>query len=218
MTTPQILEHDVIKRLSVYLNFLKTLPANGPANITAGKLGQEVGVASSQVVADISHVGTENHPKIGYITEYLIADIEHTLGYDNVDRAILVGVGHLGKAILSYPGFANYGLDIVAAFDIDPELISTEINGKQIFDIQDMQKVCEDLGAHIGIITAPAQFAQIVANTMVECNIRGIWNFAPTYLNVPENVLVENENIADSLVILSHRLADDIVMKEIAGN
>lgn len=215
MTTTQGLDHDVIKRLTVYLTFLKDLPAEGPDNITPEKLGEGVGVAPRQIVSDVALINAKSHPKIGYIIEYLTADIERALGYDSVDKAILVGVGHLGKALLAYPGFSNYGMEIVAAFDVDPSLVGTEVNGKQVYDVQQMAEICETTGAHIGIITAPAPFAQIIANTMVECHIRGIWNFAPTYLSVPETVLVENENIADSLAVLSHRLSDQIVMAEI---
>ncbi|MDD5953224.1 MAG: redox-sensing transcriptional repressor Rex [Oscillospiraceae bacterium] len=215
MEQSKTLAHEVVQRLSLYLNYLKTLPENGPANITAEKLGEAVDVAGCQVVSDLQNVGAENHPKIGYITEYLLADIERTLGYDNVDRAILVGVGHLGKAILSYPGFANYGLHILAAFDTDPAVIGTQVNNIPVHDVAEMAAVCGDLGVHIGIITAPAKFAQSIADQMVDCDIRGIWNFAPTHLKVPDTVLVENENIADSLVILSQRLADQIVTKEL---
>lgn len=210
-----VASHDIVKRLAVYLNYLKTRPENGPANITPEKLGEAVGVASGQIIADLIPVGTECHPKIGYITEYLIADIEHALGYDNVDRAILVGAGHLGKAVLSYKGFNHYGLHIVAAFDTNPNLIGTEVNGIPVYGMEQMTQICEDFGVHIGIITAPADFAQGIADQMIACNIRGIWNFAPTYLKVPENILVENENIADSLVVLSRRLAD-VIVEEIA--
>lgn len=214
MAKQNAISHDVMKRLSMYLTHLKLRPTNGPANVTAEQLGKSVGLAAAQINADISQVGTENHPKIGYITEYLISDIEKALGYDNVDRAILVGVGHLGQALLSYQGFNHYGLDIVAAFDTNPELIGTEINGKKIFDAKQMKEICQDLGVRIGIITAPAKCAQSIAEEMVECNMLAIWNFAPTFLQVPEGILVENENIADSLVVLSRRLADKLILQE----
>ena len=123
---------------------------------------------------------------------------------------MLVGVGQLGSALLSYRGFEEYGLNIVAGFDINPKVVSLDINGKHIFHLDDIEKVCSKLGVKIGIITVPMQNAQMVCNRLVQSGILAIWNFAPAHLKVPKNILVHNENMAVSLAFLSKHLEEGL--------
>ena len=139
-------------------------------------------------------------------------DISQFLGYDNTTDAILVGAGKLGQALLSYGGFGAYGLNIRAAFDICPSDNTVEM--KTILPMEQMSSFCRSNKILMGIITVPAQFAQQVCDQMIACGIQAIWNFAPVHLDVPESILVQNENMATSLAVLSMHLQAHIKEKK----
>ena len=136
----------------------------------------------------------------------LIKDIEIVLGLNNDYCAVLIGVGSLGTALLNYGGFTNYGLKIIAAFDNKVELINKEVNGIKVYDINYLKDYIANENVHIGIITVPRDYAQDVANLLVEAGIEAIWNFAPVSLVVKEGVIVSNMDMAQSLATLSHKL------------
>ena len=160
-----------------------------------------------QVRKDLALISSGGKPKVGYRISELEADIERFLGYDNINSAVIVGAGHLGKALMSYVGFKQYGLEIIAAFDSDPSLWNTAFNGITVFPPEKMADIAERLKLHIGIITVPAPHAQEVCDRLVEAGVRAIWNFAPTVLRVPEGILVQNENMASSLALLCNHLS-----------
>jgi len=202
-----------IQRLPMYLNCLKAKQQENIKNISARVIADELRFNEVQVRKDFASVSNfGGRPKTGYETDVLIADIENFLGYNNPKNAVLVGVGQLGSALLSYKGFEEYGLNIVAGFDINPNVISLkEIDGKKIFHLNDIQKVCSDLGGvEIGIITVPMQNAQMVCDKLVQSGILAVWNFAPAHLKVPQNILVHNENMAVSLAFLSKHLEESL--------
>lgn len=201
-----------IRRLPMYLNCLKAKQQENIRNISARVIADELRFNEVQVRKDFASVSNfGGRPKTGYETDVIIADIETFLGYNNTKNAVLVGVGQLGSALLSYRGFEEYGLNIVAGFDINPKVVSTDINGINIFHLDDIQKVCKNLGVKIGIITVPVQNAQMVCDKLVEGGILAIWNFAPAHLKVPENILVHNENMAVSLAFLSKHLEETLI-------
>ena len=192
--------------MTKYLYYLEGLGADAPENISATTIAKALELNDVLVRKDLASVSNGGRPKTGYVTKELMADISHFLGHDNTSDAVLAGVGNLGKALMSYDNFKNYGLDIVAAFDISPELVGTEINGKKIFACEKMKNLCERLNIKIGIITVPAEHAQSVCDMMIECGIKAIWNFAPVNLKLPDDVVVKNENMAASLAVLIKRL------------
>jgi len=145
-------------------------------------------------------------PKKGFPIKKLIADIEAFLGCNDVRRAVLVGAGSLGRALLSYGGFEQYGLNIVAAFDSNDSLIGRLICGRHILPPDRIANVCREKGIRIGIITVPADQAQAVCDRLVEGGILAVWNFAPVRLSAPKHILVQNENMAASLALLSRHL------------
>jgi len=198
----------VLQRLPNYLSYLKGLSKEGPANISATTIANGLGLNQVQVRKDLAMVCSGGRPKIGYITEDLIAQIEHFLGYDDVRSAVLIGVGHLGRALLSYRGFEQYGLEIVAAFDTDEDLIDTEVSGKRIFPLSKLKDLRKRLGVHIGILAVPEDCAQGVCDLLIESGILAVWNFAPVHLKGNKDVLIQNENMAASLAVLSTRLAE----------
>lgn len=193
-----------LRRLPLYLNYLKSLPKDSTLNISATAIAEALSLNDVQVRKDLALISSGGRPKIGYVTGNLITDIEEFLGYDDSGSAVIVGAGNLGRALLSYEGFKEYGIDIVAAFDTKCSIIGTPINGKQIFPAVKLADLCRRMKIKLGIITVPPQEAQKVCHDLVNGGVSAIWNFAPVHLNVPENILVKNENLACSLRCFLH--------------
>lgn len=193
----------VLKRLPSYLSYLKSIHNSPSPYISATALANALGMGEVQVRKDLAMVSDGGRPKIGYVRENLIEDLEQFLGYDNTTDAILVGAGKLGLALMDYSGFQAYGLNILAAFDAKP---SVSEEGKPVFPMEQMESFCKTNKILMGIITVPAQYAQLVCDKMIQCGIKAIWNFAPIHLDVPDHILVQNENMATSLAVLSMHL------------
>lgn len=200
----------VLNRLPIYLNYLKALPDDSPPNISATTLAHQLGLGEVLVRKDLAEVSDKGRPKVGYKVTALIDSIEEFLGYKNVKDAVIVGAGKLGLALLDYGGFKNYGLNIVAAFDTDPAKAMDTETGKQVVSAKRFENLCTRMQVKIGIITVPASAAQSVCDMMIRSGIKAIWNFAPTHLNVPSGILVQNENMAASLAKLSAHLAEQL--------
>ena len=203
----------VLKRLPGYLAYLKNIPDSASPYISATALAAALNMGEVQVRKDLAMVSNGGRPKIGYLRESLIEDISQFLGYDNTTDAILVGAGKLGQALLGYGGFEAYGLNILGAFDEDPKVKQTG-NGRRIYPMDQMESFCNAHMVLMGIITVPAQYAQQVCDQMIRCGIKAIWNFAPVHLDVPDNILVQNENMATSLAVLSMHLQAQIKDKK----
>jgi len=199
------------QRLISYLHYLKGLPESEPDNVSSTTIANALSVNDVQVRKDLALVSDGGKPKIGYITKDLIVDLEHYFGHDNCTDAVLVGVGNLGKALLSYDNFQQYGLKIVAAFDSSAEIIGTDRNGVKIFDTSKITNLCQRLNIHIGIIAVPSFKAQEICNALTKGGVRAIWNFAPVNLNVPESVIVKNEDMAASLAVLTKQLSESLL-------
>ena len=203
----------VLKRLPGYLSYLKSIPDGEAVYISATSLANALGMGEVQVRKDLAMVSDGGRPKIGYLRSQLIEDISQFLGYDNTTDAILVGAGKLGQALMGYKGFGAYGLNILAAFDAAPAAETTD-DGKPIYPMDKLRGFCNGNSVLMGIITVPAEYAQQVCDQLIACGIKAIWNFAPTHLDVPANILVQNENMATSLAVLSMHLQAHIKEKK----
>ena len=195
----------VLKRLPGYHAYLKSVQNPDSPYISATAIANALDMGEVQVRKDLAMVSDRGRPKVGYVREHLIEDIEQFLGYDNTTDAILVGAGRLGQALLGYNGFDEYGLNILAAFDIRPETKRKD-SGKPILPLDQMVPFCQEHKILMGIITVPTEFAQEACDRMIQAGIKAIWTFAPTHLDVPDHVMVHNENMANSLAILSMHL------------
>ncbi len=191
-----------LKRLPVYLSLLKSLGQENDKRISSTKIAEALSLNDVQVRKDLAAVCFSGKPKTGYVVADLIKNIESFLGYDNTDTAILAGCGKLGKALLNYEGFKEYGLDILFAFDTN----ETAIDNKKVLHISKVKEMCQRVHPHIGIITVPPSSAQQICDIFVDVGIKAIWNFSPVHLVVPNGVLVQNENMAASLALLSQHL------------
>ncbi len=188
-------------RLPIYLDYLSSIKDRAE-NISATALAKELGLGEVQVRKDLNAVSGEGRPKTGYVIGDLICKLEEYLGIHNQRKAVLVGAGKLGKALLDYDGFSEYGIDVTAAFDIS---LTSEViteNNKPIYPMERFPSYCSENGVDIGIITVPKGAAQNVCNLMTENGILYIWSFAQKILTVPENVRVKQENLALSIAHL----------------
>lgn len=204
------LSRQTLLRLPEYLNYLKLKRDEGQLNISSPLIASEMHLHEEQVRKDLASVSTvSGKPKMGYNLEKLICDIESLLGYDNITDAVLVGVGHLGKALLSHEGFGEYGVNIIAGFDIKNEIVGKVINKTKIFGLNKFEDLVSRLNVHIGIIAVSADSAQSICDEMIKSGISAIWNFAPVHLRHPKCVIVKNENLAISLAVLSKSLEEN---------
>ena len=194
-----------LERLPKYLNYLRGKSAEGLLTTSSTAIAQAMHLSPIQVRKDLAFV-TSGKPRVGHDTQQLIERLEHFLRCDSTHDAVLVGAGHLGKALLSYEGFGRYRLQILAAFDADETLVGTTIHGKPVFPMHKLANLTARLNAFIGIITVPAEAAQSVCDDLVKGGVRGIFNFAPVYLHVPDTVTVRNEDIAASMALLANSI------------
>ena len=199
----------VLKRLPGYHAYLKTLQNSDSPYISATAIANALDMGEVQVRKDLAMVSDGGRPKVGYVRERLMEDIEQFLGYDNTTDAILVGAGRLGQALLGYNGFDEYGLNILAAFDIAPTMSETQ-EGTPIYPMEQLQSFCKANKVLMGIITVPAKHAQAVCDQLIACGIKAVWSFATSHLDVPQGILVQYENMATSLAVLSMHLQAQI--------
>lgn len=190
-----------LQRLPVYLNYLKTL--SGVNNISSGAIARALNMGEVLVRKDLAYTSANGRTRVGYKLDELIAALEEYLGCNDKKNAVIFGAGGLGHALLSYGGFENYGIEIVAAFDNDPEKIGTYVAGKPVLSADTAKEQIAKLGAKLAAICVPAQHAQAVADILVECGVKAILNFAPALLRVPEGFTVRNMDVAANLAILS---------------
>ena len=189
-------------RLPIYLEFLQGLDISENENISATVIAKSLGLGEVQVRKDLNAVSGAGRPKLGYRTDELIKRIYEVLGRNDIKKAVIIGAGKLGNALLEYNGFRDYGLLITAAFDIDESKAGITEAGKEILPLTQLEEYVLREGVRIAVITVPASSAQSICDRLVGCGIEAIWNFAPCALCVPEGVLLQQENLALSLAHL----------------
>ncbi len=195
-----------LKRLPTYLGYLREAKLESNY-ISSGTISESLHLNEIQVRKDLASVCDKGKPKVGYPIEGLIKDIESYLGYHNVSDAVIIGAGKLGRALLAYQGFQEYGLNVVAAFDHHLDYVD---ESNKIFHISKFEELIKRLNVKIGIITVGKENAQTVANLLISQGVKAIWNFAPTHLEVSDDVIVLNENLAASFAVLSKALQQNI--------
>jgi redox-sensing transcriptional repressor len=197
-----------LERLPIYYRVLLQCRDVGMQYVSSKDLGQRAGFDNAQVRKDLNHIWSGGRPGLGYEIDKLACCLADFLGLHNTTDAVLVGAGRLGTALVGYPGFAAYGLNIVAIFDADPGKTGGTLCNCPILSVAKLANLVERLGIKMGIITVPAKSAQVIADTMIAAGVRAIWNFAPVSLQVPESVLVRNEDLAAGLATLSYYLKE----------
>ena len=193
-------------RLPKYLAYLKSLPQVKGTTISATAIARGLSLGDVQVRKDLAAVSGAGKPKGGYEMAKLITDIGSHLGHESFTGAVLVGAGKLGRALLDYDGFEEFGVKIIAGFDCNERAISIGGSTKAILPIKALDSYCAEHNVRLGIITVGKGSAQDVCDRLVECGIEAIWNFAPCQLSVPPGVILKQENLALSLAYLNNKL------------
>lgn len=196
----------VIRRLPKYHRYLTELIDKGISRISSQELSVLTGFTASQIRQDLNNFGGFGQQGYGYNVEDLHRELGKILGLDTKYNAVVVGAGNLGQAIANYKGFEDAGFKVLSLFDRNPKVIGLRIRDIEIRDMDQIEQFIEEHNVEIGIITTPKESAQSIADIYIKAGIKGIWNFAPTDLIVPSNVVVENVRLNESLFILSYFL------------
>ena len=199
-----VIPRKTIYRLSIYLRCLARLRENGLGTVSSEALAQAAGVKPAQLRKDLAYFGTFGTRGLGYDVAELSGKIADELGTSSLQPVILVGVGNLGLALLSYRGFEKEGFEIVAAFDADPQRKRDKDIKQPILGMGELRPFVAKHGVKMAVLTVPAAVAQAVANQLIEAGVTGILNFSPIVLAVPEDVMVNNVNLAIELENLSY--------------
>jgi len=198
----KVIPKSVNERLPVYLHYLNTLKNDESSFISSTKISNALNLGEVLVRKDLALISGSGRPKLGYVKDELIAHLKEALGTSVLTKVVIVGAGKLGLALMDYDGFEEYGYKIVAAFDND----LAKIDNQKIFPLSSFKNFCIENDIKIGIVTVPEKHAQEICDLMVDAKIQGIWNFSPINLVVPNNIIVKNENMAASLVVLSSKI------------
>ena len=195
-----------LRRLPWYLSNIKLMKEKGEQYVSSTQISKEINIDASQIAKDLSYVNISGRTRVGYNIDALIEVLESFLGFTNMHKAFLFGVGSLGGALLRDSGLQHFGLEIVAAFDVNPELVGKDLDGIPIFHSDDFEAKMKEYDVNIGVLTVPINIAQEITNKMVDGGIKAVWNFTPFRIRVPENIVVQNTSLYAHLAVMFNRL------------
>lgn len=196
-----------LRRLPWYLTYIKLLKKKGQTHVSSTQIAKKINVSSTQIAKDLSYVNVSGKTRVGYEIAVLIEVLENFLGFTSQHRAVVLGVGSLGGALLSDSGLEQYGLKIFAGFDVDEKIVGTKINDIPVYHIENFIQHFEELKPHIGILTVPPDIAQEMADFLIQNGIRAIWNFTPFRIRVPEHIVLQNTSLYAHLAVMFNRLS-----------
>jgi redox-sensing transcriptional repressor len=197
-----------LRRLPWYLSNAKLMREKGEKYVSSTQISKQINIDASQIAKDLSYVDIAGRTRVGYDIDLLIQVLEDFLGFTNMHKAYLFGVGSLGGALLRDSGLSHFGLQIVGAFDVNPDLVGTKINGIPIYHSDDFEKRMKLDGVNIGVLTVA--IAQEISDKMIAGGIKAIWNFTPFRIRVPENIVVQNTSLYAHLAVMFNRLNETI--------
>ncbi|KAB6343652.1 redox-sensing transcriptional repressor Rex [Bacteroides xylanisolvens] len=195
-----------LRRLPWYLSNIKLMKEKGEQYVSSTQISKEINIDASQIAKDLSYVNISGRTRVGYNIDALIEVLESCLRFTNMHKAFLFGVGSLGAALLRDSGLHHFGLEIVAAFDVNPELVGKDLNGIPIFHSDDFEAKMKEYDVNIGVLTVPINIAQEITDKMVDGGIKAVWNFTPFRIRVPENIVVQNTSLYAHLAVMFNRL------------
>ena len=195
-----------LRRLPWYLSNIKLMKEKGEQYVSSTQISKEINIDASQIAKDLSYVNISGRTRVGYNIDALIEVLESFLGFTNMHKAFLFGVGSLGAALLRDSGLHHFGLEIVAAFDVNPELVGKDLNGIPIFHSDDFEAKMKEYDVNIGVLTVPINIAQEITDKMVDGGIKAVWNFTPFRIRVPENIVVQNTSLYAHFAVMFNRL------------
>lgn len=203
--------HDIIpepalRRMPWYLAYVSLLRERKVEFVSSTQISRELKVDASQIAKDLSFLDIRGKTRIGYEVALLEHKLEEFLGFRREHRAVIVGVGSLGGALMQDSGLGRYGLDIVAGFDVNPAVAGTLRHGLPVYNISELKERCQMLHAGIGIVTVPVEHAQATADRLIEAGVKAIWNFTPYRICVPDGIVISNTSIYAHLAVMYNRM------------
>lgn len=196
-----------LRRLPWYLSYIKLLKKKGQTHVSSTQIAKKINVSSTQIAKDLSYVKVSGKTRVGYEISVLIDVLEQFLGFTSQHRAVVLGVGSLGGALLSDSGLEQFGLRIIAGFDVSDGVIGCKINDIPVYNIDDFAEHNKEIDADIAILTVPPDNAQDVADFAIKNGIRAIWNFTPFRIRVPEHIVLQNTSLYAHLAVMFNRLS-----------
>lgn len=213
-----ILPEPTLRRLPWYLAYVSLLHSQNVEYVSSTQISKEIKVDASQIAKDLSFLNIKGKTRIGYEVGTLVHELADFLGFKEVHNAFMVGVGSLGGALIQDSGLSQYGLNIIAGFDVKDDIIGTNICGVPIYNINDMAAYQKDTGAEIGILAVPVEHAQEAADTMIACGLKAIWNFTPYRIKAPENIVIQNTSIYAHLALIYNRMQESGISSSAKDN
>lgn len=201
-----ILPEPTLRRLPWYLAYVKLLDSKHEEYVSSTQIAKRLNVDASQIAKDLSFLNIKGKTRMGYEVHPLAKALNDFLGFKHRHKAFLIGAGSLGSALMRDLGLLQYGLNIVAAFDINPSKIGSSVGDTPIYDIAEFSKRQHEMGVSIAIVAVPFENAQNVADTLVASNIKAIWNFTPYRIKVPRGVVLQNTSIYADLALMYNRM------------
>ena len=195
-----------LRRLPWYLAYIKLLQTKGEEYVSSTQIAKEIGVDSSKIAKDLSFINISGKTRVGYEINSLVAVLEEFLGFTSMHKAFIFGVGSLGAALMQDSGLSQHGLEVVAGFDVKPELAGTFINHIPVYPLSQFAQKQKELGVQIGILTVPIDKAQSATEEMIAGGIKAIWNFTPYRIRVPKHIVIQNTSIYAHLAVMFNRL------------
>lgn len=195
-----------LRRLPWYLSTVKLYKQTGEEYISSTQIAKEINMDPSQTAKDLSFLNITGRTRVGYQVDELISVLERFLGFTSIHQAVLFGVGNLGGALLQDKGLQQFGLQIVAAFDVKESLVGKDYVGVPVYHTDELEKVLKQYPVSIGVLTVPIEIAQEVTDLMVQSGIKAIWNFTPFRIRVPKEIVVQNTSIYSHLALMFNRL------------
>lgn len=201
-----LLPEPTLSRLPWYLAYVNMLRAQKIEYVSSTQISRKINVDASQIAKDLSFLNIKGKTRIGYQVEHLAVELSNFLGFHEEHTAFMIGAGSLGSALIQDSGLMQYGLRIVAGFDVDEKIVGTEINGIPIYHISELKERELQYGAGIGVLAVPVEYAQESAELLVESGLRAIWNFTPFRIKVADDVVIQNTSIYAHLAVMYNRI------------
>ena len=202
----KVISPAVIKRLPRYYRYLGDLLKNDVVRISSKELSQKMNVTASQIRQDLNNFGGFGQQGYGYNVEFLYNEMGRILGLDRTNNIIIIGAGNLGQALANNQDFDSNGFKIIGLFDVNPRLIGMTVRGVEVYDIDMLEDFLSKNEVMIAALTLPKNKATKIAGELVDLGIKELWNFAPVDLNLPDDVIVENVHLSESIMTLSYRI------------
>ena len=205
-TSKAFLPEPTLRRLPWYLAYVQLLNARHIEYVSSTQIAKEINVDSSQIAKDLSFLNIKGKTRIGYEVKTLVKELTDFLGFKHKHTAVMIGAGSLGGALIQDIGLSQYGMTIVAGFDVNPSIIGTSIRNVPIYDINELAEKQKSINAAIAILAVPVEHAQDAANKIIESGIKAIWNFTPDRIKTPTNIVIQNTSIYAHLAVMYNRL------------